>query len=324
MRVGQRLMIAVVPAVVGVLAVAGLAYWGQYARQAPEMVIAVAAVAALASLVLAWRNTRYVAHRIEQLAERSVARGAAHRGDRKDELDEIEESVHGLHDAVRAAHSERTAGAEAASQREAEMLALFDDLASQLGEGVREIQLPLHILLDSPFGDLNENQEEIVAAARTAAEAADVRIRQVQRLLALDRGDVQMLPKPLGVAELLRPALAIAEARAAKRGVELRSAIAATAPRVLVDPVHAQDAVTMALTELVERVEPDRTLLVEATETNEGTVRVVIAGAEPAAQPSVALRLVEELIRGQGGSYRMDGGSLTLEFPVEQVRRARP
>ena len=144
------------------------------------------------------------------------------------------------------------------------------------------MQLPLHILLENHFGDLNENQEEMLGAARTAAEAADVRIRQVQRLLALERGAVPMLPRPIGVAELLRPALAIAEARAAKRDAALRAVLAATAPRVLVDPVHAQDAVTMALSELVERVPAGRELTVEATESSDGTVRVVAAGAEPA------------------------------------------
>ncbi len=70
-RVGQRLMLAVLPAVIGVFSVAALAYWGQYAHQAPEMVIVVAAVAAVISLVLAWRNTRYVAHRVAQLATRA-------------------------------------------------------------------------------------------------------------------------------------------------------------------------------------------------------------------------------------------------------------
>src|SRR5262249_27801738 len=68
MRVGQRLFLAVTPAVLGVLLVAALAYWGQRFRAAPEWVIVVAAAAVIASLVLAWQNTRYVARRIERIA----------------------------------------------------------------------------------------------------------------------------------------------------------------------------------------------------------------------------------------------------------------
>jgi signal transduction histidine kinase len=324
MRVGQRLMIAVLPAVVGVLAVAALAYWGQFARQAPEAVIVIAAIAAVGSLVFAWRNTRYVAHRVEQLAGRPGARAEITAGQRKDELDAIEETVHGLHDAVRAATTDRTAREEAASERATALLALVEDLAAGLSDGVREIQLPLHILLDSPFGELNENQEEILVAARTAAEAADVRIRQVQRLLSLERGAVSMHVKPVGVAELMRPALAIAEARAAKRGVVLRASIDSTLPRVLVDPVHAQDAVTIVLTEAVERAPAGRDLEVEASESESGAVRLVVAGSPAEERPSLPVRLAERLLRAQGGALRIDGGALTLELPAEPMRRARP
>jgi len=323
MRVGQRLLIAVLPAVVGVVAVAALAYWGQYQRQAPGIVVVVAAIAAVGSLALSWWNTRYVALRIEQLAARSAERGAARPGGRRDELDAIEETVHGLHDEVRAAHLERSARIEAAGQREAARLELVDTLTTQLGESVREIQLPLHILLDSPFGDLNENQEEILVAARAAAEAADVRIRQVQRLVALERGSVPMIPKPVGVAELLRPALAIAEARAAKRSVALRTSLSATMPRVMVDSFHAQDAVTMALTELVERVPASGELGVDAAEAEGGTVRLTVTGAGGDAPASLAMRLAEQLIKAQGGDLRSDGALVTIELPAEGLRRAR-
>jgi len=77
MRVGQRLFLAVVPAIVGLLTVAALVYFGEYARQAPEWLVLVAVTAALGSAVLAWRNTRYVTQRIEQLGR--GARSPRHR-----------------------------------------------------------------------------------------------------------------------------------------------------------------------------------------------------------------------------------------------------
>ncbi len=70
MRVGQRLFLAVIPAVIGILAVAALYYWGQFARVVPEWVVAIAIVAATLSLVISWMNTRYIATRIDRLAAR--------------------------------------------------------------------------------------------------------------------------------------------------------------------------------------------------------------------------------------------------------------
>ena len=47
MRVGQRLFVAVVPAVLGVCLVAALAYWGQYGRTAPAGLLVVALAASV-------------------------------------------------------------------------------------------------------------------------------------------------------------------------------------------------------------------------------------------------------------------------------------
>src|SRR5215208_2765865 len=105
MRVSTRLYLASMPAVLGVLLVAALAYWGERGRQAPALLVAVAVGAAVASLVISWRNTRYVAQRVTHLAARAAhtdvphpsatMRGVRHprpsraaRAARADELDE--------------------------------------------------------------------------------------------------------------------------------------------------------------------------------------------------------------------------------------------
>jgi signal transduction histidine kinase len=315
-------MLAVVPAVVGVFAVAALAYWGQYARQAPEIVIVVAALAAAGSLVLAWRNTRYVAHRVQHLAER--ARGSAISAEHgaSDELDEIEQTVHGLSDEVRAAIKARSAREAAAVRRADEMSALLRDLTGQLADGMRDVQLPLHILLESPFGELNENQEEILQSARDAAEAAEVRLRQARQFVELEHGAVEMHVKAIGLADLLRPALAIAEARARRRGVPMRSEISPSAPRALVDAMHAQEAVTIALGDVVERMAPGSELVVEGGEGAAGRIVVRAMGVGAGAAPSLALRLAERLIAAQGGALMEKDGEIAIELPAEGLRPA--
>jgi len=316
-RVGTRLLLAVTPAIVGIAAVAALAYWGQYERRAPVEVVVVAVLASVASLVLAWRSTRYVATRVERIASRvEEARGE------RDELDAIERSVDGLAIAqreIRAGGAER----EAAAQRAADLGARLDETIAALAEGVQAVQLPLHILLDSPFGTLNENQEEMLEAARGAAEALDVRLRQTRKLLDVERGALPGIRKPVGLGELLRPALAIAEAHAAKRGVALRTEVSPAARRANVDPMQTQEAVTILLREAIDRAEAGAELVAAAEDGDDGRVRLTLRGGPSLAQPTLGLRLAEALIRAQGGMLRMGENATVAELPAEQMRSAR-
>ena len=66
MKISHRLFLGVIPSVVGLFTVAGLAYWGQYAHTAPQLVVWAAAAATILSLAVAWWNTSYVAHRVER------------------------------------------------------------------------------------------------------------------------------------------------------------------------------------------------------------------------------------------------------------------
>jgi MFS superfamily sulfate permease-like transporter len=124
MRVGPRLFLSLVPAILGVFTVAGLAYWGRYDRQAPEVLVITAVVASVASLVMTWMNTRYVAKRVQRLAEgtprdsgpsfrlRDVAdavTGRAISTGTRDELDRIEQTVDRLSGELARVREERTA-----------------------------------------------------------------------------------------------------------------------------------------------------------------------------------------------------------------------
>ena len=140
MKVGNRLFIAVLPAVFGLVLVAALGYWGRYEHAVPEIVVIIAAVAALLSLVFAWRNTHYVVARVERLAGLQIPRDAgastdpvvvarqalrdlgmgdaARRGahDAGDELDAIEATVAGLSSAVAIGREESARLAREASR----------------------------------------------------------------------------------------------------------------------------------------------------------------------------------------------------------------
>ncbi|MEO7038777.1 MAG: hypothetical protein ABI446_01540 [Gemmatimonadaceae bacterium] len=303
MKVSQRLYLAVVPAILGVFTVAALAYFGQYARTAPEALVVVAIVATVTSLVVAWRNTRYVAQRIEQLAGEARQNRTAH----TDEFDDIALGVR----AARALAEERTAT----------YVRLLTEVLRVMPARLQESQLPLHILLDSPFGELNDNQEELLGAAQSAVEAADLEIRRLRKLLDLERGAVTFVIKPVGMIELMRAPLAIAAARADKRSVGHEWNVPPTMPRVLVDLSHVQEALTSALGRAIDATAEGERVVLSVAESADGEfVTVTIAHGAHAVELSSESLLAERTISLQGGSLRDDNGLTEIKLSAERLR----
>jgi signal transduction histidine kinase len=351
MKVGNRLFIAVLPAVFGLVLVVALGYWGRYERAAPAIVVIVAAVAAIVSLIFAWRNTHYVVARIERLAglrfpphsreqtdPAAVARdalrdlgmpdppGVEDSLRHGDELDAIEATVAGLSSAVVIGREERARLAREASSREREYEQLLDEVTTHFADRTQEARMPLHILLSSPFGALNENQEEMLGAAQVAVDAVDTEVRQLRKLLQLLRGQLPIITQPIGVAELLRPPLAISRARAERAHVQMRPTLSETMPRVVVDAVHAQEALTAILVDAVRQTSEGRDLDIDVRETEQGRVRVhiVIDGASEQSgnqsamrRESIELRLAKRLLEAQNGTVTEDAHGVSIDLPIE-------
>lgn len=353
MKVGDRLFVAVLPAVFGLVLVAALGYWGRYERSVPEIVVIVAAIAAILSLVFAWRNTHYVVARVERLAGLRIPRNGtstdpvivaqdalrdlgmadtAQHGTHRagDELDAIEATVAGLSSAVAIGRKESARLAREASDREKQFEELLDEVTTHFADRTQEARMPLHILLSSPFGALNENQEEMLGAAQTAVDAVDTEVRQLRKLLQLHRGQLPIITQPIGVAELLRPPLAIAGARAERRHVQMRPTLSETMPRVVVDPVHAQESLTNILVNAVGQTAEGQDLDVDVRETDQGRVRIhiVIGGrvggeqASPAnTRESIDQRLAKRLLQAQSGTVTDDDHGVIIELPIETASR---
>jgi signal transduction histidine kinase len=349
MRVGQRLFLSVVPAVLGLFLVAALAYWGRYARTAPELVVILAAVAALASLIVSWRNTSYVVHRVQRLAghtttvegesvasttaaRRDVLRelgiqmpGAPEAGAERDvdELDDIEAAVAGLSKAVVQAREEVLRHEQGALAHAREIEGLLQAVSTRFAARAQDAQLPLHILLSSPFGELNENQEEMLGAAMSAVDAIDTEVRELQKLLQLNRGELSIVIQPINLAELLRPTLSIAAARAESAHVQLRPVISDTAPRALVDAVHAQEALTSLLLDAIAHTAQGGDIDVNATEGDRARIRISITRrpATPGTGDAVPLelRLARLLLEAQRCSMTIDGPVTVVEMPSEST-----
>jgi K+-sensing histidine kinase KdpD len=247
MKISHRLYLTVAPAALGVLLMAGLLYWGRHDYTAPSAILLVGVVAVLATGAISWSNARFVAQRIERLAGSLPENGAT----ASDELERIARGVSRLGSDVQAEKATRVEGErEYATQLHdyASMLAVIADDAAKLLE---EVRLPLHILLENRFGDLNENQEEMLGAARAAAETADVDLVSLRQIAQLDLGEITLRRdrmRPSEIVDALRPML-IAAADSVGAAIEID--VAPLLPAILGDRTRLQDALATLLGDAV-------------------------------------------------------------------------
>jgi signal transduction histidine kinase len=313
-RVGQRLYLAVLPAVLGVLLVAALGYWGRYHETVPGIVVVVAAITAVASLIMAWWNTRYVAQRIERLAQ-----GASRTPRATDELETIERVVDNLSSEVSVA---REAGAETeriASARVSEYANLLAEASAAVARRLDDVRLPLHILLENKFGDLNENQEEMLAAARSAAEEADAELQRLREIAQIDRGALALRRDSIRIGDVIRSLLPTLRVRAESEGVKLEVNIGPALPRVLGDPTRLREALSLLIGHRVERTPPGDTVNI-AAEHNRTRILVTITHAPLAALGAEEL-LARRLIEAHGGQIETAGGHTEITLPIHAIGR---
>lgn len=307
MKISHRLFLGVIPSVVGLFTVAGLAYWGQYARTAPQLVVWAAGAATVVSLIVAWWNTRYVAQRVERLAS---TKGS---DEKVDELDVIEHRVELLGEAATTAKADAARAAEDAGRRTKEYAALLAETATSASKQLAEARLSLHVLQDNHFGELNDNQEEMIGAAREATEAAEVELNHLREIADIDRGALTLrrdLVKPGEIIKSLQPLL---NAQATKQGVRILLELEPALPRVVGDRGRLQDALGLILKDAVRYALPGTSISVHAASEPSAVTIIVNHGSPHSYTGDVAL--ADRLIRAQGGSvsHRADSTTITLE-----------
>lgn len=306
MSVATRLFLSTVPAILGVFTVAGLAYWGRYDRQAPHVLVITAVIASVGSLIMAWMNTRYVARRVERLAAASSGTG--------DELDRIEQSVERLTAELDHIKSETEAHEAQAGQKLREYAALLANATSDAMKQLDEARLPLHILLDNKFGDLNENQEEMLAAARAAVEHADGRMRRLREIVDIDRGQLTLRRDPVRTGDLIASLLPGLNAQGQEAGVEITTDVAPALPRVTGDRAKLQEACNLLLSERVRALPPGSRVEISA-EPSGDVVQIDVKHAGKLAGDGADAALARRLIAANGGAVEDKDGVTRITLP---------
>ncbi len=296
MRIGQRLYLALVPAILGVFTVAALAYWGQYAHTAPEWLVAVALIATVGSFAVAWINLRYVTGRVERLAARG---GSAIEITSPDELEAIESAVHQLSTQVDAAEAARAAGQSALRDQQRAYGELLARATHQAMQRLDEIRLPLHILLENHFGDLNENQEEMLGTARGAAEQAGDAFQRLGEIADLDRGVVSMRHDRIRPGDLIAGVVPALVAEGQQRDVHVTAEVAPALQSIVGDRGRLQLALELLLHDRLRRTASGNELRVTAEVVGREVVVTVTHGDGPS--DPIAGALGERLVTAHGG-----------------------
>ena len=311
MRIATRLFLTTLPGIAGILAIAALAYSRQSGNQSSD-VAAVALVAIVVSLAFAWRNVRYIAMYpgLRDDVSMGVESRDIHHGTLPDAASMTGGDTLGRLDEVRS-HS-------------ADCASLLCEVSDRVAEHLQEAELPLHVLLSSPFGSLNENQEELLSAAQTAVADASDEIRRLTKLIQLDRDDIHPVLQPIGLAGLLGPAVAIASAHARRARVRFDASIPGTLPRVLVDPMVAQEALTTLFRWAVARGSSNGGARMSAQELKPGTIRITVSHAAPPELDTVPIeiRIAGRLITIHRGAMTIAPDCVMVDLPAEEIASA--
>ena len=319
LSVGQRLTLGVAPALLAVILVVGLAYYGERGRAIPSLVLVSAAALALVSLVVTWLNTQYLARRIRRLAGGvDVARGSDQPTE-DDELGRIELVVQKLGSALAAAEDARRdviAQSDAKFQQQATTLAAsIRDARAQLDE----LRLPLHILMDAPFGELNENQEELLVDARAAGAVMDMTLRRLTLIADADRDALPMLLERVAVNDVLRAVLPMLRAAAERQGARVEIDFDPMIPRVAADRARLAEAIALVGTEAATMTSDSRALTIKSS-ADKTRARITMAPA-PTAESSInaAFVLAQRLIAAQHGQLTVRTHAVEIDLPLDGV-----
>ena len=101
--------------------------------------------------------------------------------------------------------------------------------------------------LENHFGDLNENQEEMLGAARLAADTVDGDLAALRRIADLDRGILPFRRDRLRPGDLVRALIPMLQAAADKAGATLRVDIEPVVPAIHGDQAMLQESLAALL-----------------------------------------------------------------------------
>lgn len=220
-----------------------------------------------------------------------------------------------MNDAPKPASPPTAAEAEPLAERGtrdyARLLSMVADASTRR---LDEVRLPLHILLENRFGELNENQEEMLGAARAAAEAVDADMVSLRQIAELDLGERPLRHDPIKPSELIDALRPLLVAAAESAGVSIDIDVTPLLPAITGDRALLQDALATLMRDAVTSAKPDARVRVQV-DRNGQTIRFAVlgAGSPPASVGSAAAGRV---VHAHGGNVERRDGELWITSAI--------
>jgi len=174
-----------------------------------------------------------------------------------------------------------------------------------------EVRLPLHILLENPFGELNDNQIELIGAARDAAEAAAARLRRARDLITLR--PEQLRREPVRPGDIVASLVASLQSRGAARGVRVTADLAAPLPALRGDRIRLQEALSV-LGAACLAATPDQKSLTITAGTDDVDLVVAFDGG-PIDLGEIDTTWAARVVSAHGGSLRAAASHVEIRLP---------
>jgi signal transduction histidine kinase len=293
--------------------VVGLFYYGELGKAAPRLILVLAVILTAMSIAVAWINARYFADRLARLAR--ATEQASGTQPSIDEFDRIERAVGNLGSALTASEAERARTDAMAAARLREQATMLSGVVHDSIAQLDEVRLPLQILLESPFGELNENQEELLRDARSAADTIDVALRRLGLVADVDREALPVQHELVQVNDVVRSVLPVARAAAERRGARTEIALEPGLPRVTADRARLAEALSLFVTDAAEASGANEPLTVStAREDGRAVIRVAPVSESLRASGAPSQILAARLIAAQHGEVSVDSGALAIRI----------
>lgn len=316
LSVSSRLSMGLLPSLLSAALVVGLVYWGEYGRQAPRVVVTAAMMLAGLSLWLTVRNVQYLVRRFDRVTEliatEATRQAPSPRPTGADEFDDIEHVVGQLGTALTRSHAEQAQANEAAATRLREQSTMLAALVRDTMARLDDVRMPLHILLDTRFGDLNENQEELLRDAHGAADALDDALRRLGQVADADRDAMPVLMELVQANDVVRAILPVIRASAERAGRTVDAQLEPGLLRVRADRSRLAEALAM-LAVRAAAMEVAGPVRVETRRETPG-VAIAIAPWRAVTTAVTDMALAQRFIAVQGGTLSVDGETLAIHL----------
>jgi hypothetical protein len=186
------------------------------------------------------------------------------------------------------------------------------DTVAAAERALGEARVPIHILLTTQFGNLNENQEEMLGAAQVALDQLASELRVLRTLAEPEIVEELNEDRVARIGEILRDLEPQLRDQSARSGVILGIAIQPGIAPVRGSVVKLRDAIRLALADEIRYAIPGSNLAIDAMITTDGS-RITI-GCGIARSVTTGLLLAKRLLSAQGATLSHVDGVTTIDF----------